>query len=190
MFLGQFNLTEAPHVPELLQDISLITVFVSPSENEGERWIEDAMDGDNFAIRAYSSLEGLQPMAFPEGYPYASWPGTELVWEQGQDFPTCEDPDRLDPADLDLELEENDEEDLFCLCDSNLRQTKVGGYVSMFGYLQECFWSEEGDMRPVLQIMDHPELNLKWGSMSGGVHIFRGAEPGLADLWKIHQEID
>src|SRR5277367_6887120 len=64
LFVCQLNLTQAPSLPPLLQDIALITFFVDPEHGQ---LTHD--NGDNWQVRAYASLDRLIALPRPEGAP-------------------------------------------------------------------------------------------------------------------------
>jgi len=59
--LAQFNLTEAPYVPEKLKRFKMITVFIDAEELPFDR-----LHGEGWAVRAYESLEDLVPLKRPD----------------------------------------------------------------------------------------------------------------------------
>jgi len=59
--LAQFNLTEAPFVPEKLKQFKMITIFIDAEELPFDR-----LHGEGWAVRAYESLEDLVPLKRPD----------------------------------------------------------------------------------------------------------------------------
>ncbi|MDH4203036.1 MAG: DUF1963 domain-containing protein [Phycisphaerae bacterium] len=59
--LGQFNLTEAPYVPEKLKQFKMITVFI-----DDDYLPFDKAHGHGWIVRAYKSLEDLVPLEKPD----------------------------------------------------------------------------------------------------------------------------
>ena len=59
--LAQFNLTEAPFVPERLKQFKMITVFIDAEELPFDR-----LHGEGWVVRAYNSLEDLVPLKRPD----------------------------------------------------------------------------------------------------------------------------
>jgi hypothetical protein len=64
LFVCQLNLTKAPAVPALLEDIRLITFFVKP-----ELGTLNEENGQDWCVRAYKSLDGLTRIAAPADAP-------------------------------------------------------------------------------------------------------------------------
>jgi uncharacterized protein YwqG len=166
-FVCQLNLTEAPFIPGLLQDVKLITFFIDPklgllSEDNGKDW----------HLRAYKTLDGLTPLKVPEG---ATVPrGFEAKWNVGDDQPVYDDPDLIVPQgfdNTDVHLE-------------NVRRTKIGGYAS--NIQSEPWWgsgrSHPAQPRYCLQIASEEKVNLQWGDQ-GTIYIARGTAPGFEDKW-------
>src|ERR1035441_6986513 len=110
-YVCQLNLTAAPFIPALLQDIALITFFVDSEMEELTKH-----NGGDWCLRAYPSLSGLMAIAPPGNAP-ALKRGFECRWEECDDHPNYDDPDRIVPDgfdDSEVELE-------------NLARTKTGG---------------------------------------------------------------
>jgi hypothetical protein len=157
-FVCQLNLTAAPAVPALLQDIALITFFVDPEF--GNLTKENGVD---WCLRGYPSLSGLVAMTPPADAAKLNR-GFECRWEALDDHPNYDDPERVVPDgfdDLEVELE-------------NLARTKVGGYSSSIQ--SEPWWGYEehpGGPAYCLQINSEGKVGLAWGD--GGTVIWRGA---------------
>src|SRR5580698_933951 len=64
LFVCQLNLTTAPAIPELLEDIQLITFFVKPELGELNQ-----ENGHDWTLRTYKSLEGLARISAPPDTP-------------------------------------------------------------------------------------------------------------------------
>jgi hypothetical protein len=161
-FICQLNLTDAPYVPEILADIKLITIFVSP----------DFVYSDHICIRAYNDLNGLVPLNPPRA---ATFPkGFEVGYELAYDIPISSDSvsnneEHLTPQPSDV----NKFTHKVC--------SKIGGYSSDIQY--EPF--EDGNLaKPefCLQINSEMKVGLVWGD-SGSLYIARGTAKGYEDKW-------
>ncbi|HLK61935.1 MAG TPA: DUF1963 domain-containing protein [Bryobacteraceae bacterium] len=167
LFVCQLNLTKAPVVPELLQDIKLMTFFVSPQGGPLQR-----ENGKDWRLRAYKSLLNLVPLAPPDGAGRLDR-GCECQWEECVDYPTADDPEMrvpqgYEPAELELE---------------NLRRTKIGGYPS---HIQSELWwdlrAHPANPQFCCQIDSEEKVGLQWGDR-GMVYLGRGTAPGCSDRW-------
>jgi hypothetical protein len=167
LFVCQLNLTTAPAVPELLRGIALVTFFAEPEPGELER-----ENGVNWSLRTYASLDGLAPIAPPQGGPKLRR-GLECTWEAVDDHPEHDDPERVLPKgfdDSDVELE-------------NVARTKIGGYASSIQ--SEPWWGyAEHPCAPAycLQIAGEEKAGLAWGD-GGIVCLARGTAEGTLDRW-------
>ena len=167
LFVCQLNLTGAPAVPPLLQDIALITFFADAEQGELGR-----DNGSDWCLRAYPSLSGLAPLAVPAGAP-ALKRGFECRWEACDDHPNFDDPERIVPQGFD-----DSEVEL-----GNLARTKIGGYASSIQ--SEPWWGyEEHPAAPAycLQINSEEKVGLAWGD-AGTVYLARGTAGGCQDQW-------
>lgn len=160
-FIAQLNLIDVPYLPELLQDVQLLTFFV------GTNFIETGCAEGTWALRTYATLDGLERRE-PPPRPQAKhdWvaEGFEARWEPlSTDFPNYDD--------LDLEpLNTDDEEDSFPH-GLNQRRTKLGGYPSSVQHSVEFLRFIEQDgvwhMNPaeptyVFQISSEGKAGLNW----------------------------
>ena len=174
-FIAQLNLTAAPHLPELLQDVQLLTFFV------GTNFIETGCAEGTWALRTYAALNGLERREPPKRNAKHDWvaQGFEARWEPlATDFP-CYD-------DLDLTLPEvDDDEDAFPddAHGLNQRRTKLGGYPSSVQHSVEFLHFIEQDgawhMHPdeptyVFQIASEGKAGLNW--VDDGV-VYFGCHP-------------
>jgi len=167
LFVCQLNLTTAPFIPPLLQDIALLTFFVEPDTGDLEK-----ESGDNWCLRTYSTLTGLSPLARPAEAPRLEH-GFECRWEAADDQPNYDDPDLVVPEGFD-----DSEVDL-----ENLTRTKIGGYASSIQ--SEPWWcTEKHPCAPVyaLQINSEEKVGLCWGD-AGTVYLARGTAPQAANRW-------
>ncbi len=167
LFVCQLNLTAAPVVPALLEDLKLITFFVAPKAGPLQK-----ESGKDWCLRAYKSLLDVVPLSPPAGAPRVDR-SFECRWEESADYPTYDDPgiqlpEGFEASDVDLE---------------NVRRTKIGGYAS---HIQSELW---WDQRPhpakprfCWQIDSEKKAGLAWGD-SGMVYLARGTAPGCTDRW-------
>jgi uncharacterized protein YwqG len=166
-FVCQLNLTAAPAVPPLLQDIALITFFADPESGNMAKH-----NGVDWCLRAYPSLNGLAPMVPPAAGP-ARKRGLECLWEACEDHPNYDDSTRIVPDgfdDSEVELE-------------NLARTKIGGYATSIQ--SEPWWGyQEHPAAPeyCLQIASEEKAGLAWGD-GGIVYLARGTAEGCRDQW-------
>jgi uncharacterized protein YwqG len=167
LFVCQLNLTAAPAVPPLLQELALITFFVDPARGDLAK-----QNGADWCLRVYPSLNGLVAMTPPADVARLKR-GFECGWEALDDHPNYDDPERVVPDgfdDSEVELE-------------NLARTKIGGYASSIQ--SEPWWGyEEHPSAPVyvLQINTEEKVGLVWGH-GGTVYLARGTAQGCEDQW-------
>jgi uncharacterized protein YwqG len=167
-FICQLNLTAAPFVPPILQDIKLITFFINP--NFG---ILSEENGTDWRVRAYSSLDGLVQMTPPPNAPRFVR-GAECSWELCDDQPNHDDPELIVPKGFDASDVEME----------NVARTKIGGYASTIQ--SEPWWGNRPDHpsapRYCLQINSEEKARLAWGD-AGTVYIARGTAPDCGGHW-------
>jgi uncharacterized protein YwqG len=167
LFVCQLNLTQAPSVPALLQNLKLITFFVAPEASPLQE-----ENGKDWCLRAYKSLNDLGPLAMPADAPHLER-GFEGRWEESADYPTGDDPELQVPDGF----EQSDAEF------ENVRRTKVGGYPS---HIQSDLWwdSRVHPARPkfCLQIDSEQKVGLAWGD-GGMVYLARGTAAGFENRW-------
>jgi uncharacterized protein YwqG len=167
LFVCQLNLTAAPAVPPLLQDIALITFFADPGLGSLSK-----QNGANWRLRAYPSLSDLAALTPPADAP-ALKRGFECRWEESDDHPNYDDPglvvqEGFDNSDVELD---------------NRARTKIGGYASSIQ--SEPWWGyEEHPSAPqyCLQINSEEKVGLAWGD-AGTVYLARGTADGCKDQW-------
>jgi hypothetical protein len=177
LFVCQLNLTAAPAVPALIEDVQLITFYVDsglcPKAKES---------GGDWRIFAYSSLSGLVPMPRPSDAPKLRR-GAECRWEACDDHPNSDDPERQVPEgfdDSDVELD-------------NVARTKVGGYASTVQ--SEPWWGyEDHPGKPAFWLQDRgrrqsgPVMGRRWHCVSGARNcggLQRPMVPRLAELLRV-----
>jgi uncharacterized protein YwqG len=167
LFVCQLNLTAAPAVPPLLEDIKLITFFVAPKTGPLQK-----ENGKDWRLRAYKSLIDLAPLTAPAGAPTLVRP-FECRWEECADYPTSDDPEiqvpeGFEPSDVDLE---------------NVRRTKIGGYAS---HIQSELWwdtrAHPANPKFCWQIDSEEKASLAWGD-NGMIYLARGTARGYEDRW-------
>lgn len=187
-YICQFNLTEAPYVPEVLKDIAVITFFI-----DLDNYLCLDQPKGTWCIRAYKSLDGLVAMVPPAGA--IKHKGFECRWELAEeDYPVYDDPDFIeentfskeDLVDLSKEkllemiaitekkMTTSEEEEK----NYNLARTKVGGWASNIQHAPN--WGSPG-MEFCLQIDSEEKVHLNWVD-SGMVYIGRDV---VAEEWGI-----
>jgi uncharacterized protein YwqG len=168
LFVCQLNLTTAPVIPDRLQDIRLITLFVDAAMTGF-----DEENGGNWCLRTYRSLERLAPSVRPANAPRAPRRGLECRWEACTDHPNYDDPEKVLPAgfdDSEVELE-------------NVARTKIGGYVTTVQ--SEPWWdtrSHPANPAYTFQIASEAKAGMVWGD-EGLLHFARGTAAGSEDQW-------
>lgn len=158
-YICQLNLTEAPFISPALADVALLTSFVA----DFECFIATGCAPDTWCLRAYPALDGLVPLARPQGIAAPEKlkreqrpRGFEGRWSKATDHPLYDDPDREDSDD------EPDADHIYA--------TKLGGYPSN---LQHAVEWPGGDFAYVLQIDSEAKVGLSWADR-GIVYVGRG----------------
>jgi hypothetical protein len=116
LFVCHMNLTAAPAVPPLLQDLKLITFFARTAVSALKK-----DNGDGWYLRAYKSLDNLAPLTPHEKVRVKR--GFECRWEECDDYPNYDDSDRVVPDGFD-DSEAGKEGARV----DNVARTKIGGY--------------------------------------------------------------
>ncbi|MCE5186046.1 MAG: DUF1963 domain-containing protein [Planctomycetaceae bacterium] len=118
--LAQFNLTEAPFVPEKLRQFKLITVFMD------EELPYDKPHGHGWLIRGYETLEGLVPIERPQvKFNIKPFPiRWELLENEG---PSWEDAWSITNLTEFNEVTDHEFNDRY----HNSERTKLGGYPAL-----------------------------------------------------------
>ena len=119
--LAQFNLTEAPFVPEKLRQFKMITVFI-----DAERLPYEKPCGEGWVVRAYESLEDLVPLKRPDiEFDIKAFP---MKWELvGNEGPSWEDAWSItDLTEFNL-VTDSEFHDRY----HNSEKTKLGGYPAL-----------------------------------------------------------
>jgi Domain of unknown function (DUF1963) len=183
--LAQFNLRELPcRPPPALADVALLTLFLGPWQ-----FPVDEPNGVNWALRAYSYLDDLVPLAEPTparaGDPKLR-KGQDLTlrpfpirWQQRLDLP-CRD---------DLPAELADAWDRWV---KDRSATELTGDGTKIGGWPYCIQSQVqwrtggglvGDCQYVLQVGSQHKAGLSWGSQGLG---YLARRPGhRADGWHL-----
>ncbi len=167
LFVCQLNLAEAPVVPPLLADLQLLTLFV----DSAARGLPEE-SGSDWQLRAYRSLIGLVPLAPPAEAPKVK-KGFECVWQEVEDHPNHDDPDRVSVPGTRWPRSGFD----------NVTRTKIGGYASTIQ--AEPWWElKDHPARPkfCLQINSEEKAGVFWGD-AGTLLIARGTAPGCEERW-------
>lgn len=166
-FVCQINLTTAPAVPDLLQNIALLTFFVSPEDVELGR-----ENGSGWVLRAYKSLEGLTALVRPPDAPHLG-KAFECAWEKVEDHPNYDDSECVTVPGARAPRKNFD----------NVARTKIGGYAST---IQSVPWwgDDPHPARPrfCLQINSEEKAQIGWGD-AGTLYIARGTTSGTEDQW-------
>jgi len=169
-FICQINISNAPYVPLLLQDIKLITFFIG----------EDFIEHDQYELRAYKDLENLHPLEKPYTDTDTELKGFECQYEKIKDQPKFDDPDLILPPGK--SLSDHDVDDFISTL-NNQHYSKIGGYSS--NIQSEPWWDyQDHPAKPkyCLQIDSEEKANLMWGD-SGTIFVARGTAEGYKDRW-------
>lgn len=160
--LCQILTSELPFVPDDLQDIALIQIFIAPDFN-----LYDTNAGQGWCLRTSTSLDPLVPATPPEFK--SEIKPLPVRWELLEnDLPSFEDlpddfPDRLHEKWWDS----------FCGADGS----KVGGWPTLVQ--SEIYWApwnlHPANPRYVLQIDTEKKANWMWGNCGVG-YFGRGTE--------------
>ena len=153
--LCQLNLAEAPYIPTNLEDVSLLTIFISAVTLP-----LDTPNGDGWELRAYSSLQGLTEIVEPDhDRPIRPFP---IRWELiEEDYPGWED--------VAIELPEDIEDDYYDLFETQ-DYSKIGGWPSLIQ--GEIYWApfnrHPAAPEYVLQIDSEEKASWMWGDTGTG----------------------
>ena len=172
LFVCQMNLTAAPAVPPLLQDIKLITFFAKTGASALKK-----NNGDGWCLRAYKSLDHLSPITPPEKV-RAVKRGFECRWEACDDYPNLDDSERIVPEGFDEEEAGKEGAGV-----DNVARTKIGGYASSIQ--SEPWWDyrkHAADPVYCFQINSEEKVGLVWGD-GGTLYLARGTAAGHEDEW-------
>lgn len=166
-FICQINLTDAPAVPELLNDIALLTFFIVPEDSELGR-----ENGDGWVLRAYKSLDGLVPLIASPNIPKIG-KAFECAWEKVEDHPNDDDAERVEIPGARTPRKGFD----------NVARSKIGGCASTIQ--SEPWWdydSHPAAPRFCLQINSEEKAQLVWGD-NGTLYLARGTANGTSEQW-------
>jgi hypothetical protein len=174
-FICQFNLTEAPFVPDALEGLALITVFVDSEDR--------FLDSDfrrSWCIRGYPSLDRLVPVTIPEPKP-----GTERWLASGAEgrWVAFDDPYPR-PYELVDDYEEDEDDDVNPLSEEGTEvgyRTKLGGFPSPLQRTPPAYWGGEF----AFQIDSEKAVKLNW--IDGGiVYVYRNPDmAGTPREWSL-----
>ncbi|HWE95072.1 MAG TPA: DUF1963 domain-containing protein [Tepidisphaeraceae bacterium] len=167
--LCQINCEELPYRPDVIADLSMITVFIAPNVLPN-----DTANGDGWCLRAYPAKAEVQPIEEPaHGSPLRPH---SVHWELIEhDYPTYDDlppdfPDELRDQYFDLDFE-------------NTGGTKLGGWPT--NIQAEIYWApfnrHPANPRYVFQIDSEPKANWFWGDQ--GVGYFGRGTGASRDVW-------
>ena len=171
--LAQLNLTESPHVPAELAGYAFISVWIAEVDG-GLLFPDDRANGDGWELRAYTSLDSLEPV---EGHVLDWIQPRQLDWELIDDYPDWDD--IADMVDDDKADELLDDEDMMATLGAAANGTKLGGWPALIQH--EISWApwNEHDAAPTycLQIDSEESVNLNlWDN--GVLHIGLGSIDG------------
>lgn len=171
VLLCQLNLADAPLAPDVLADLRLIQLFAAPDRLWETPSVENPLP---FAMRAYRSLEGLEPRQPPIGGALAK--ARFGLWRRADDWPSPRDPA--------LKLPRGVAADALIASLETAPFTKIGGFPTLLG--RPCWWDAQPDhpARPrfALQIASEEDVDLLW-SAGGFLYLARGTAPGYEDAW-------
>ena len=132
--LCQLNLTSAPFVPEIVEDLALITVFAAANEHGAVDETlrcnhladDDLENGNLWVLRAYSKLDELVEITQPD-LP-SEYSSVRVDWELDESNPPCttlfyKRPEMYERLPVDCDLYD---EDFF-------EGGKLGGWPTIFG---------------------------------------------------------
>ncbi len=178
----QLNLSDAPFVPGVLENLKVLTFFVDAPE----RFRDPASDRASWCVRGYTTLEGLVPLEAVMHDQDERWlfdDGSIGHWLEVTDHPCHDDPDLQAVAGVEHSYTRS----------PNQHRTKLGGYPSSIQH--EVYWGDfemnadgvlgnalHGKVVFALQIDSEAKVGLNWGD-SGTVYIGRGVSADTAGQW-------
>jgi hypothetical protein len=168
--LAQVNVEELHVVPNSLEDIAFITIFIDCEALP----IDHNPNGSGWLIRTYKNINSLKPIEPPDQIsPIKPFPMKPRVYEK--DYPCWEDVAGSVPEELD--------ENYYDLFD-NLGGFKIGGWPTLIQ--AEIFWApwnkHPANPEYVFQIDTEEKAHWSWGD--GGVGYFgRGTAKDHEDTW-------
>lgn len=159
--LCQLNLAKASYVPQNLQDLSFISIFVAKTyydEKPVSIRNRDDQTESLWCLRSYEKIEDLVPIAVPENIPpirsfEARWNDPEI------DFPTHD----TMPIELPPEIDNNyyDIEGI-----ETLNGTKLGGWPSCIQCEPWWDYHEDGpEFEYALQVDSEENSGWTWGDL-------------------------
>jgi hypothetical protein len=168
--LAQIDLTQLPYRPAGLDDLAVITIFITDEPPEGDR-----PNGEGWCLRAYPDLSALVPLRQVDtGSEIRAFPMRPEVVEA--DYPTWDD-----AADLDLP---HDVADGYNEIFRPAEGFKLGGWPFLAQGPIDWAWPGAHPAAPefVFQIDSTDEGNWYWGD-SGLGYFGRGTRPGGTNEW-------
>lgn len=166
--LCQINCRELPYLPSVLEDVALLTVFIS-----GVELPLDSPNGDGWELRAYPSTEGLVELAAPNVEEVIR--PLPVRWELIEDdYPSWDD--------IDFELPQEVDDNYFDLFE-NKDGSKVGGWPSLIqGRIFWAPWNQHpASPEYVFQIDSEEKANWMWGD--SGVGYFGRGTADASNIW-------
>jgi hypothetical protein len=165
--LAQINLTELPFRPPRLDDIELITIFITRDELPFH-----APNGEDWCLRAYQRLGDLVPIVdAPPVSDINPLPMRPTIVEE--DLPCWDDISEFDIDYDDYEVKFN-----------NTNGFKLGGWPTLIQ--SEIYWApwnkHPASPEYVFQIDSVPKANWAWGDQGVG-YFGRGTLAGHTDEW-------
>ena len=153
--LCQINCRELPYIPESLEDLAFLTLFIS-----ADKLPSGTPNGEGWELRAYSSLLDLVEIAVPQlNSPIRAFP---VRWELiEEDYPCWED--------VAWELRQEVGEKYHGIFE-NIQGSKIGGWPSLIQ--GELFWAPN-NLHPanpqyVFQIDTEEKAHWAWGDTGTG----------------------
>ncbi|MBK1810764.1 DUF1963 domain-containing protein [Clostridium sp. YIM B02505] len=177
--LCQINLTQLPYVPESLNDLEFLVVFISPDE-----YPNNDTNGVNWCLRAYKRIEELVPLKqIVTGSTIREFQMRGILIDE--DYPCWEDFSDATLQDNPLELTDELEEYYWDNLE-NVSGFKIGGWPTLIQ--SEIYWApyNQHPAKPeyIFQIDSTEKGNWMWGD--NGVGYFgRGTKEGHEDEWTI-----
>jgi uncharacterized protein YwqG len=169
--LAQINLNNLPYIPERLEGIAFIAVFI-----DAESLPVDTPNGEGWEIRAYKTIEELIPIDKPDISSHIE-PFPMRAVEIDADYPCWED--------LPMECPEEIEDQYYDLYE-NAPGFKFGGWPTLIQ--SEIFWAtwNKHPAQPeyVFQIDTEDKAHWSWGD--GGFGYFGlGTVQGKENEWAL-----
>lgn len=164
---------DLPHIPEVVNSVELITVFISAAAIEAV-----TLEDDDFCVRTYHSLEDLESCDWHTDY-IKAFPLTPKVLNE--DYPMWDSEDIPESLrERILELESDGEIDYFeDIADTDECYHKLGGYPS---YIQSGIAWDNYEF--IFQIVSDEKADFYFGD-DGNIYFFYNKEE---DRWRVHYD--